>query len=854
MSLLEDLKKEAEAKKEKELEAQRRQEQALEEFRTEVRPRLAQVFTYLSELVEHLNFVHPDIQVSYAIKNYANLENLRQSGYTVHADNQGDLKSISLSCECTGDRKVGFEVTSEALMTRETDYLREVGLTFARREHRGERRNITGASFKIEPKVPVVIRFDLADDMRGIVLTVSNLDVLETRRYRLPYQKIDRAFLEELGKAVLRQPNAFLRLDISPDDRQKLRQQLDRPTRKRLNKVARPEWSVVSGEPPAPKAPEVTPDEPVLATEDAPKVAGSPAPRPTAGPPEAETSATSDARKADFARAPTPYKAVGRAETEADAQLAHLAELQRSPLQLLEEARRMLTTLNRIAFAQPGRRLHYSEAIVRRIYPALAGFYAEFAGRAGGLPEDEYRRAALSACVSAAEQLAISYAQALRAEYSPTPDGYAKVRERVVLCGFRMLELTRVEQRLRALRYQKMPAAAWLDCNRVFFLLAEHNDLEEQLRPMGQLEAKSRPAASVRADSATLSPRDLFLSIQLFGFLDLTMWPAQLFRVPDAYLEAARGKVRILSDDGADLVPGRLLTYLDNDKPAQGRRPARVTAPLACLDYTELFALAVRDRTELDKMSFIARFDPNRVSRVIASLDELDRMPALDLILHSLTQRERTQTRRAVWDDQRLHVDFGFNESYRMLEQTTSRLLPAPERATVDRARSQLTHRPSNWSLLNFSAGGLLIATVDSDLPRAASIGDVVAFAPVDKAQLPLIGYVARLQHPGDREVQVAIVRLSRYAEAASIQASDNDRIFEQAAILVQDLKNQWRLIVPPDYGLVTGSPIKLVRASGKAVPARLGDVRLNRPEFVVFDVRSPGLETSAVDLTNVPS
>ena len=119
MSLLEDLKKEAEAKKEKELEAQRRQEQALEEFRTEVRPRLAQVFTYLSELVEHLNFVHPDIQVSYAIKNYANLENLRQSGYTVHADNQGDLKSISLSCECTGDRKVGFEVTSEALMTRE---------------------------------------------------------------------------------------------------------------------------------------------------------------------------------------------------------------------------------------------------------------------------------------------------------------------------------------------------------------------------------------------------------------------------------------------------------------------------------------------------------------------------------------------------------------------------------------------------------------------------------------------------------------------------------------------------------------------------------------------------------------
>jgi len=118
----------------------------------------------------------------------------------------------------------------------------------------------------------------------------------------------------------------------------------------------------------------------------------------------------------------------------------------------------------------------------------------------------------------------------------------------------------------------------------------------------------------------------------------------------------------------------------------------------------------------------------------------------------------------------------------------------------------------------------------------------------VDNTHLPLIGYVARLQHPSDFEAQVAIVRLSRYAEAAAVQSGETDRLFEQPVILVQDVKNQWRVVMPPDYGFVTGAPLKLIRADGRTIPARLGDLRLTRPEFVVFDVRSPGLEATPVE------
>ncbi|MEJ2508025.1 MAG: hypothetical protein P8009_00870 [Gammaproteobacteria bacterium] len=837
MSLLEELKQQAQAKKEKEQAEQRRHAQAEEIYRSEVRPRLAQAATYLSELAEHLNFVQPDIRVDYPIKTYGTLEGLRQSGYRASTEGQPEIRAITFTFTCAGERPMSFDVQGEALMSRETEFLRDNRLTMTRREHWGPHRNITGATFKVDPKVPVGIRLDLAADMTNIVLTVSNLDSLQTRRYPLDYHKLNGEFLDELGKAVLRQENSFLRLDISPEERERLRKQLDRISRKRVER--QPE----SDSPPATARARHT--EPLPAAQPSGKLAQAPSGRTKAkGPPEVPLT---------FSRAAVPTEPAGArpaateetgGEPRLDEQLRHIGDLQRTPMQLLDAAGWILTTLNSVPLGQPGRRLQYAESILQHAHGALARFYGEFVRGAGGLPEDEYRREALSRCVNVAAYLANSYAQALHEDYPEDPADYDRARARIVLCGFRALELARLEQRFRALRYQRMPADAWRDCNRVFFLLAAHGDTEQSL-PLGCEVGFSARAGVGRRHRPTATPLDLYLSLQLFGFLDVTMWPVQLFHLPDSYLDATKTRVHVIADDGEALPPGRLLATRDDAGPAQAVRPPRVSAPAIELDYTELFTQAVRDRMELDKMSFIGQFDRDRVSHTIAAVPELDRLAGLDLLLHSLTRRERSQARRAVLDDQRLHVHFGFNECYRLIRQTGTH---PPVRPSPPKAQGHHANEPADWNLVNFSTGGLLVGTTRPDLPRPARIGDLVVFAPVDNTHLPLIGYVARLQHPSDFEVQVAVVRLSRYAEAAAIQSGEADRMFEQPVILVQDVKNQWRIVMPPDYGFVTGAPLKLIRADGRTVPARLGDLRLTRPEFAVFDVRSPGLEGTPVE------
>jgi len=856
MSLLDELKQQAEAKKEQERAEQRRQAEAAEAFRAEVRPRLTQAATYLAELAEHLSFVQPDIRVDYPLKAYGTLEGLRQSNYRATTDGGEDIRSVTLSFSCVGERPLHFDVQGEALMARETDFLREARLEYSRREHRGERRNITGASFKVEPKVPVIIRLEIAADMLNVVLTVSNLDALETRRYPLDYQKLDSDFLDELGKAVLRQENSFLRLDISPEERKRLRKQLDRVGRKRAKEqpavpgavtaraevsgagIPRAEDSAAKAAPPPAPAEASKPDRPARTAPA--RDQGQGAPR---GPRDI---------RVEFARAPSASAPPGPegagVQAQIDEQLEHIADLQRTPMQLLDAAGWILSSLNRLALTRPGERLRYSESILAQAHGALARFYGEFVRGAGGLPEDEYRREALSRCVNVARQLVASYAQAFAEDYPRAPGDYEKARARLVLAGVRLLELSRLEQRFSALRYQRMPADAWQDCNRVLFLLDAHGDAEQAL-PLGCDVGFPPRAGASRHHRPAATALDLYLSLQLFGFLDLTMWPVQLFHLPDAYLEGTRARVRMLADDGQALAPGRLFATLADTGPAQVTRPPKVSAPAVELDYSELFTQALRDRMELEKMNFIGEFERARVSRTIAEVPELDRMAGLDLLLHGLTRRERGQTRRAVLDDQRLHVHFGFNECYRMLRRHHAHARGGS--STQARAEGEARgpgQDAGHWNLVNFSTGGLLIGTRQAELPRPARIGDLVVFAPVDNTHWPLIGYIARLQHPSERQAQAAIVRLSRYAEAAAIQSSESDRLFEQPAILVQDVKNQWRIVLPPDYGFVSGAPLKLIRPDGRGAPARLGDVRLTRPEFVVFDVRSPGLESEPVE------
>ena len=79
---------------------------------------MVKLFTYLSELIDQLNFLDKPVRVSYPIKNYETLSNLEQKDYKIRADSMEAMKGIDFSFECVDEGRVEFQVENKLYIER----------------------------------------------------------------------------------------------------------------------------------------------------------------------------------------------------------------------------------------------------------------------------------------------------------------------------------------------------------------------------------------------------------------------------------------------------------------------------------------------------------------------------------------------------------------------------------------------------------------------------------------------------------------------------------------------------------------------------------------------------------------
>ena len=192
-----------------------------------------------------------------------------------------------------------------------------------------------------------------------------------------------------------------------------------------------------------------------------------------------------------FANLPQAYNSPEKTDLTLDAYQQRLSNLRKVPVRQLEEAKNILTNLNRLSL-KAEKRLEILNLLLKEIYPNVAAWYEKYQGRQNSLPEGEERRQALIACIDVVEQLAIAYKHFFSEVFPPDARRYKKNRQEIYGYGFRILEMLLIEQRLRALRYQKLSRAAWRDSNHVFFALALHNDVDKQIPLHGFVGIKKR--------------------------------------------------------------------------------------------------------------------------------------------------------------------------------------------------------------------------------------------------------------------------------------------------------------------------------------------------------------------------
>lgn len=524
------------------------------------------------------------------------------------------------------------------------------------------------------------------------------------------------------------------------------------------------------------------------------------------------------------------------------------------PVRLLEESTNVLQKLNRFLLG-PKQRKEYADLLASYIYPVVLLWYDKYQNKENSLPESSERRNALIASIDAIQQLSISYKLLFRDFYSADKGEYKKSKALCYQYSARALELIRLEQRLRALRYQKLPKVSWQHCNQIFFSLVHHNHVDDDYELIGLIGVRKKSDNLRKGGVRRSSLRKLYLSIQLFGLLDVTTWPTRMFHVPDSYLDLLNGEgLKVIADDGQELKPGFLLTYYKNEMPPLFKRNDNLPGPFIRLDYTNLYNTLVKDHKEIGKQQFLNQFDESKFSRPLAEIREVDRVPVIELMIMGLTSRERRQKRHASFDDTNLSVYFGFHEVNRLLLDLNS-----PDQARVKESRQfidtlamssamlaeeEKSHMSASWKITNFSAGGLLINTEETDFSNPIQIDMLIAFTMPDNKTQPILGFVRRLNRPNSKQVEIAVVRLSNYAETAGVQAQNElDSSTAKAVVLIKDVRGEWNLIIKTSMHYAKGEPLKLIRANGAHLPVRLGEPVYTKKDFKVFELRSPGLE-----------
>ncbi len=558
-----------------------------------------------------------------------------------------------------------------------------------------------------------------------------------------------------------------------------------------------------------------------------------------------------------FANLPQPFKKADKKNWEVDEIHDRLHKLARYPVRQLEDASNILSSLNRLKL-RPDKRQALLDSLIRITYPIISAYYEKYQVQQSSLPEGEERRNALVASITLSMHIIACYKLLFSEIYDREVRKHDKHGNLAYRYGFRILEFVLIEQRLRALRYQKLSRQSWIDCNQVFFSLAVHGLIDIPLELHGVMGIKSKPQGQKVAGYVLLvSLRRLYLSIQIFGVLDVSTLPTHLYHIPDIYLESLNYGVDLVVDDGESVQPGHLLSWQMHDRIPLFERPEMKKEAGIKLDFTDFYNALVKDYETIASMKFINNYDDAKLSRPMQNVREEDRVPLLQMMLTGLHKRERASKRYAVFKNNRVSIYFSMTEVMRLLTRLASddiqqvykqhHLADYLAKKSSTLITSEDAPTSSEWEMVNFSAGGILISTLETDFSNYVQLGQLVVFKPDDQESTHSVGFVCRINRPQDSLVEVGITRLANSAEAVAIQGIEGqESSLYFPAILIRDSRNNWQLIIAPQDELQSGLPLRLIR-DNKSFPARLGNVILNKKEFTVIELRSPGLKQAAV-------
>jgi len=232
MGILDDLKSQAEQKN-KPAGEQISAADAEEFYRAHVKPRMLMANDFFTQLVNQLNEMKLVIKAEYPFKSEGKTVTLLQQGYKAYSDHITDPRQLTLGFTCILANPSTYDVRGRGPALAQGELLDRYQFKYEKLEARDQNRMVIGARFKLQGPLQVrcVLQFDEVNQIIKLLLT--NLVGPGTSQYNLKPEQLDEAFLDRLGKYLLRKESNLFQEEISDYAKALLRTKLQHEQQQR---------------------------------------------------------------------------------------------------------------------------------------------------------------------------------------------------------------------------------------------------------------------------------------------------------------------------------------------------------------------------------------------------------------------------------------------------------------------------------------------------------------------------------------------------------------------------------------------------------------------------------------------
>ncbi len=237
MGILDDLKNQSEVLKAGEAQEKQRQADLLKFYQENIHPKMLQLYTFLNEFIEHLNYIKTETKVSFPIQPDGSMQEFAQGDYKVTIDSATEVKEINLRFNCNLVEPLIFELENSERIQRYTDVLHSYRIEFDRTDNKDSNYELISSKFKVLGPVPinVILQGDIATS--SIHLILNNFEKPGVSKHTFKERHITEEFIDGFGKFILRQNPGFLKLEIEDEHKEKIRQNIQADLKQRQQEI-----------------------------------------------------------------------------------------------------------------------------------------------------------------------------------------------------------------------------------------------------------------------------------------------------------------------------------------------------------------------------------------------------------------------------------------------------------------------------------------------------------------------------------------------------------------------------------------------------------------------------------------